>query len=87
MGVSATHRHLTSPMANDHPGSPDHDRNRVTVTDRAFFRISRHFQELQRAYTDRTEQVFPVCNVAHQYVDDQEVVGEEAVERITIGGL
>jgi hypothetical protein len=45
-----------------------------------------HLSEPQLPRADRAEQFFPVCDMAAQHVDDEEVVGQYRAEQLVIGG-
>jgi hypothetical protein len=45
-----------------------------------------HLSEPQLPRADHAEQFFPVCDMAAQHVDDEEVVGQYRAEQLVIGG-
>jgi hypothetical protein len=45
-----------------------------------------HLGEPQLPGTDCAEQFFPVCDLAAQHVDDEEVAGQYRAEQLKIGG-
>ena len=85
MGVPALHGHLIAPIAHDHPGPPGHHRGRVTTADRAFPGVPGHLGEPQLSGADRVKQFFPVCDLAAQHVNDEEVVGQYRAKQLKIG--
>jgi hypothetical protein len=86
MGVPALRGHLFPLVAHDHPGAPDYHGSRVTKANGTFVGIPRHLSEPQLPGADRAEQFLPVCDLAAQHVDDQEVGGQYHAERIMITG-
>jgi hypothetical protein len=45
-----------------------------------------HLSEPQLPKADRTEQFFPVRDLAAQHVHDEEIVGQYRAEQLVIGG-
>src|SRR5262245_40163668 len=82
MGVAALHGHLISPLGHDHPGPPGPHRGRITEPDPPFFGMPGHLGEPQLPRTDRAEQFLPVCDLAAQHVDDEEIVGQYRAEQL-----